>query len=121
MLRASVMFIALLIAPFLRRQRDPVNALGVAGIVILAANPLQLFDTGFRLSFAAVLSILVFSGPLAAFFHRLWPCRPLQGQLLVSRGERVRWWTGRQAISLLAASLATWIGLAPFSRRRSTS
>ncbi len=112
-LRASVMFIALLIAPFLRRQRDPVNALGVAGIVILAANPLQLFDTGFRLSFAAVLSILVFSGPLAAFFHRLWPCRPLQGQLLVSRGERVRWWTGRQAISLLAASLATWIGLAP--------
>lgn len=111
--RASIMFIALLAAPLARRQRDPVNALGIAAIAILAANPLQLFDTGFRLSFAAVLSILFLSSPLAALFHRVWPCLPLQGQLLVSRGERARWWIGRQAITLIATSLAVWIGLTP--------
>ncbi|MEI6632944.1 MAG: DNA internalization-related competence protein ComEC/Rec2 [Chlamydiota bacterium] len=113
-LRASLMFIALLAAPFAGRQRDALNALGLAALAILAASPLQLFDTGFQLSFIAVLSILVLSGPLAALFHRVWPCRPLPGQLLIRRGERVGWWWGSQAIGLVSASIATWIGMAPF-------
>jgi competence protein ComEC len=115
--RSSVMFIAFLSAPFFSRQRDTVNSLGAAALVLLAVNPLQLFDTGFQLSFAAVLAILLFAQPITDGFRRIWPCRPLPGQLLVSRAERVRWYFGNRLILLCAASIATWIGMTPLVAR----
>lgn len=112
--RSSVMFIAFLSAPFLSRGRDTINSLGVAALVLLAVNPLQLFDVGFQLSFLTVLSILLFAQPITDALLRLWPCSPLPGQLLVSRAERVRWHFGNKLILLGATSIATWIGMTPF-------
>ncbi|MCX6338722.1 MAG: DNA internalization-related competence protein ComEC/Rec2 [Candidatus Aureabacteria bacterium] len=112
-LRASVMFIAFLAAPFLSRQRDATNSLGVAALILLALNPLQLFDAGFQLSFVAVLSILVLARPINSLFLRVWPCGPLPGQLLVGRGERLRWYFGKRVMVLCATSIATWVGMTP--------
>jgi len=115
--RASVMFIAFLAAPFFGRQRDATNSLGVAALILLALNPLQLFDTGFQLSFMAVLSILVLAQPINSLFLRAWPCCPTPGQLLVGRGERLRWYFGKRVMVLCATSIATWVGMAPFIAR----
>lgn len=112
--RAAVMFCSFCAAPLLGRQSDTLNALGVAAIAILATLPLQLLDTGFQLSFMAVLAILLFSGRVAALFLAIWPCAPLPGQLLVSRVERLRWAIGRKIIELTSASVAAWIGLSVF-------
>jgi competence protein ComEC len=115
--RSSVMFIAFLSAPFFSRERDTVNSLGVAALVLLAVNPLQLFDAGFQLSFLAVLSILLFAQPIADGIMRIWPCRASPGQLLVSRVERIRWYLGKRLILLCAASTATWLGMTPLIAR----
>jgi competence protein ComEC len=112
-IRASVMFMSFLAAPFLNRQRDALNSLGTAALIILAINPLQLSDIGFQLSFGAVLAILLFSSPIAGCLHRVWPCCALQGQLDVSQWEKLRWRAGRTAIAFCATSTAAWIGLAP--------
>jgi competence protein ComEC len=56
--RATVMAVVYLLGKCLGRQSNPLNALGVAGILLLMINPLMLFDAGFQLSFSAVFSIL---------------------------------------------------------------
>ena len=111
--RASLMFVCFLAAPLFGRRTDSVNSLGVAACILLAINPLQLFDPGFQLSFVAVLSILLLAEPIAGLFLRVWPCAPLAGQLLISRGERIQWHIGRKLILLFSTSIAAWAGLAP--------
>ncbi|MGO0122765.1 ComEC/Rec2 family competence protein [Desulfothermobacter acidiphilus] len=62
MVRASIMAVLLLLAHYLGRHRDWRVALAVAAMVVLLANPLALYNTGFQLSFAATWGIL-FLGP----------------------------------------------------------
>lgn len=57
--RASVMLSVFLAAYLFRRASDMVNIMLAASLVILALNPLSLFDVGFQLSFAAVASIIL--------------------------------------------------------------
>jgi len=59
-LRAFVMAALFLIGRLLKKRPDAVNIIGVAGIILLAANPVWLFDVGFLLSFSAVFSIVYF-------------------------------------------------------------
>jgi competence protein ComEC len=115
--RASVMFVILLIAPLLGRRRDMVNSLGIAAMAILVVNPLQLYETGFQLSFIAVLSILCISGPIEGIFFNIFPCKPFAGQLHSTSLQKLRWWIGKKGIVLLSTSLAAWIGLAPVIAR----
>jgi competence protein ComEC len=56
--RATVMAIVFLAANLIQREADIYNSLCVAMFFILTVNPLQLFDIGFQLSFASVLSII---------------------------------------------------------------
>ena len=65
--RASVMFLVLSVAGILGKQYDKLNSLGIAGFVVLLYKPLSVFDAGFLLSFASVLSIFMFNG----FFKNL--------------------------------------------------
>lgn len=63
-IRAAVAGGAVSIAWLAGRERDPWHVLLLAAVVLLAWNPYMLFDPGFQLSFAAVVAIFVFSGPL---------------------------------------------------------
>ncbi|MCK4649114.1 ComEC family competence protein, partial [bacterium] len=56
--RATIMFGLFLLASYLGRKREVYTILALAALVILLFNPLTLFNVGFQLSFAAVLSIL---------------------------------------------------------------
>ncbi|HTO93434.1 MAG TPA: ComEC/Rec2 family competence protein, partial [Bacteroidota bacterium] len=60
--RATVMAIVFQAAPACSRRTGTRNALGVAALLILIVAPGQLFDAGFQLSFAAVLTISLYAG-----------------------------------------------------------
>ena len=75
--RAALMFACFLLAPLLGRQYSSLRALALAAAVILLANPYAIQDVGFQLSFAAVLGLILFSGPLARFFMNSKPLKRL--------------------------------------------
>ncbi len=56
-LRATLMIFAYLVARFLYRERAVLNAIGMAGLILLLYRPTWLFESGFQLSFSAALLI----------------------------------------------------------------
>ncbi len=56
--RATVMAIFCASAYLFKREADIYNSLSLAALFILTSNPGQLFDVGFQLSFASVISIV---------------------------------------------------------------
>ena len=58
--RAAVMFSVVALAKIVNRQSNIYNSLAVSALLLLVYNPNYLFDVGFQLSFAAVLSIVIF-------------------------------------------------------------
>jgi competence protein ComEC len=73
--RASVMATVLLGGMLLQRQGSSINALAVAGVIIIVANPLSLFGLSFQLSFGAVLGILLFHDRIRNSIQTLIPKR----------------------------------------------
>lgn len=59
--RATVMATVYMVGRLLYRRTSALNSLAVAAAVILLFAPESLFEIGFQLSFAAVLSIIVFA------------------------------------------------------------
>ncbi len=57
-IRSALMAFTFLIALIFGRQKDSLNTLALAGLVILIISPEALFDISFQLSFLAVLSII---------------------------------------------------------------
>ncbi len=72
-MRAIVMFSMRIIAGLLHRSYDVLSAACLAALLILAENPLYLYDSGFLLSFAAVIGIVVVAPP----FIRVLPFKKL--------------------------------------------
>jgi competence protein ComEC len=68
-LRAAVMFTCLVLGETLRRSGSVYNTLAFSAFVLLLINPFWLWDAGFQLSYAAVISILLFQRPL---YHLLY-------------------------------------------------
>ncbi len=56
--RAVIMVMVFLLALLFERERDTMNTLAVAALVILIINPTALFEISFQLSFVAVFAIL---------------------------------------------------------------
>ena len=96
--RAAVMISIYVVASLLGRTRMSVNALSLAAIVMLISNPLNLWDVGFQLSFAAVLAIFILFRPI----YNMLPDR-LPSSLCV---VKILW-------SMVAVSVAAQVGTAP--------
>gem|GEM_PF-6222377 len=60
-IRAAVMATSLMLSAGIGRGYDSYQALGLASIVTLSANPADLFSAGFQLSYAATFGIIHFS------------------------------------------------------------
>lgn len=99
-LRATLMAAVIQLGRTLQRTTSIYNSLGLAGLVILLWQPLQLFQLGFQLSFVAVLGIAYLYRPL---------CFPL-AKLPGCRRPGVRW-----AVALLAVSLAAQLATLPLT------
>jgi competence protein ComEC len=80
------------------REKMSVNTLAFTAIVMLVVNPRSLYDVGFQLSFAAVLSILV----LNPLFSKVIPLHVLQ------KHRWLRFWWG-----LTTVSISAQVGTAP--------
>ena len=57
--RAAIMAAVFVVGMALQRRTDVLNSLAVAALIILAIQPLDLFQPGFQLSFAAVVGIVL--------------------------------------------------------------
>ena len=85
------------------REKASVNALCLAAICLMVANPLCVWDMGFQLSFLAVLSILTLCRPI----NRLLPKGgELTGIKVVDTLIKTIW-------AMVSVSLASQVGTAP--------
>ena len=67
-LRSTVMFTFIIAGQSFSRSVSIFNSLAASGFLLLCYNPFWLWDVGFQLSYAAVLSILIFMKPV----YNLW-------------------------------------------------
>ena len=95
--RATIMAIIFMSAYFLEREANVYNSLSIAVLIILTANPWQLFEISFQLSFLSVVSIVLLSPKIKSIFP--------------AELSRIPWI--RFLILTFSVSLAAWIGLMP--------
>ena len=94
--RAAVMFSIIAFAKIINRQSNIYNSLALSAMFLLLYNPNYLFDVGFQLSFAAVLSIVIF-------------------QPFVRKYSYSKYYVVRETKSLLLISLVAQIGVLPLT------
>jgi len=100
--RATIMAIVLLVGTMLERKTDIYNSLSVAAAIILLWDTNALFDVGFQLSFAAVVSIVYIYPILAKLIN-----------LIPERFEEIK--AIDYVLKLFAVSLAAQMGTLPFT------
>lgn len=66
--RAAVMFTFILLGNLFNKKAAVYNTLSASAFVLLCYNPYWLWDVGFQLSYAAVLSIVIFYKPIYNLF-----------------------------------------------------
>lgn len=98
--RSAVMFTCIALGEALSRRTSIYNTLALSAFLLLAYNPFWLWDVGFQLSYAAVLSIVTFYRPIYTWFY------------LPNRVLDFLWKT--MAISIAAQILTTPISLYHF-------
>lgn len=74
-IRASIMAAIGLVAYGWLRKPDYINLIGFAGLTMLIWRPLQLFDVGLQLSFAATFGIVYAIPPIYNYFKSVLPIR----------------------------------------------
>lgn len=67
-LRAAVMFSVFQLAEWLDHKPNGIATLSASAFILLLINPFYLWDVGFQLSYAAVLSIMIFYRPIYQYF-----------------------------------------------------
>jgi competence protein ComEC len=67
-LRASLMFTFLHSGALMKRPVNQVNSVLASAFLLLVSNPYVIFDSGFLLSYSAVLFIVIFNRPLSEKF-----------------------------------------------------
>ncbi len=98
-----------------QRQRNPLAALVNSAIFVLIIQPTQLWTIGFQLSYAVVLSILLFGLPLHQWFgERLQLFRWLPKDSWTGVHHAIHW--SSQTLTLLfAISFSAWLASTPLS------
>ena len=120
-LRASVMMTIVLGGWALKRPGDLLNSLAAAAGIILLADPRQLFEASFQLSFFVMLVIALLLPPLNEFSDRVlqawFKSDPLLPEPLVP-GWRKTMLAWSQALARFTGlSLAAWLGSLPLAAK----
>lgn len=68
-LRSALMFTFIVLGETLNRKTSVYNSMAVSAFLLLCINPFWLWDVGFQLSYAAVLSIIIFMRPVYNLFY----------------------------------------------------
>jgi competence protein ComEC len=68
-LRSALMFSCIVVGESIDRKSSIFNTLALSAFILLCINPFWLWDVGFQLSYAAVLSIVIFMRPIYNLFY----------------------------------------------------
>ncbi len=68
-IRAAVMFTCIVLGESLSKKTSIYNTLAASAFILLCYDPYWLWDVGFQLSYAAVLSIVIFMRPIYNWFY----------------------------------------------------
>ena len=68
-LRSALMFTCIVFGESLSKKTSIYNTMAVSAFILLCINPFWLWDVGFQLSYAAVLSIIIFMRPIYNWFY----------------------------------------------------
>lgn len=68
-LRSALMFSCIVVGESLSHRTSVFNALAASAFILLCINPYWLWDTGFQLSYSAVLSIIIFHRVIYNWFY----------------------------------------------------
>lgn len=96
--RAAIMFSLLAFSVMLEKNNNSLNTLFATAFLLLCAQPMWLFSVGFQLSFVAVLSLILFYGPI---YKWLSPATKVTGMLWATVAASL-------AAELLAAPLVVY-------------
>lgn len=69
--RATLMSIIIILAFLFNRSTNLINSIAIAATIILIINPAEIYNPGFQLSFAAVLSIGIIYPPIQKAIQKL--------------------------------------------------
>jgi competence protein ComEC len=68
-LRSALMFSCIILGESFSRKTSIYNTIALSAFILLCINPFWLWDVGFQLSYAAVLSIIIFMRPIYNWFY----------------------------------------------------
>jgi len=111
--RATVMAILMSIGVSLERPVAMINSLCASGLLILAHDTQELFQTGFELSFAAVIAIMTTVRPLAHLLFRPFEVDPFLPIQLLDRWQRIWCRVMHQTCELFSLSIVCWSATLP--------
>jgi competence protein ComEC len=112
-MRSFLMVACLLSAKVFRLPGNPLAGLTLSALATLLIDPLQLFSTGFQMSYTVVAALVLMGTPLSRRWLARW--RPFAVRPL---GDW-RWWhraidgTGRKLIAVLATGWTAFLASAP--------
>jgi competence protein ComEC len=112
-IRASTVSSVLLLGWILGRPPDTFNSLGAAVSLLLAFEPLQLFQPGFQLSFTVVLVLSLVYPRLSCLYQILFPDHSLVSPQTTTPLRRFGLRCGLKMWSALAVSASAWLGSLP--------
>jgi len=111
--RAAVMAMLMSIGVSLERPVAMINSLCASGLLILAHDTQELFQTGFELSFAAVIAIMTTVRPLAHLLFRPFQIDPFLPIQLLDRWQRIWYRAMHQTCDVFSLSIVCWIATLP--------
>jgi competence protein ComEC len=114
-IRASVMMTVVLGGWALKRPGDLINSLAAAAFIILLAEPRELFEASFQLSFCVMLIIGLLLPRMNKFSDGLLRHDPLLPNDLIPQWRRALISTSRILARYFSLSLAAWLGSIPLS------
>jgi competence protein ComEC len=116
-IRASVMMTIVLGGWALKRPGDLINSLAAAAFIILLADPRQIFEASFQLSFCVMLVIGLLLPRMNKFSDGLLRHDPLLPNDLIPKWRRALISTARILARYFSLSFAAWIGSIPLSAK----
>ncbi|HTA95631.1 MAG TPA: ComEC/Rec2 family competence protein, partial [Verrucomicrobiae bacterium] len=114
-IRASVMMTIVLGGWALKRPGDLLNSLAAAAFIILIAEPRQLFEASFQLSFCVMLVIGLLLPRMNKISDGLLSHDPLLPDDLIPKWQRAFISTSRILARYFSLSFAAWLGSIPLS------
>lgn len=111
--RAFLMIAFLFASEVFRLPGNALAALAASALVTLLLDPLQLFSTGFQMSYTVVVALVVMGRPLGEKWLAAWRPFALLPRADWNRAHQAAEWSGRKFIGAAAGCWTAFLASAP--------